>query len=239
MWPRKAAASRLQHIRMSERLFRFKQFAVSHSASAMKVGTDGVSLGAWAPCGGRVLDAGCGCGLIGLMAAQRGAQSVMMVDIDAASAAEARTNALASPWAERVGVVCADYLTFESERKFDCIISNPPFFATGLQAPDGRRAAARHDDAMPPEPFMRRSAALLAPEGRLSVILPPDREEEWTFAARLAGLYPRTATELLTKPDAPPRRVMLTFGRDEQAPTRTRLALNSDEYKRLTEPFYL
>lgn len=239
MWPRKAAASRLQHIRMSERLFRFKQFAVSHSASAMKVGTDGVSLGAWAPCGGRVLDAGCGCGLIGLMAAQRGAESVVMVDIDAASAAEARSNAATSPWSERVSAVCADFLTFESDVKFDNIISNPPFFATGLQAPDCRRAAARHDDAMPPEAFMSRSAALLAPEGRLSVILPPDREKEWTFAAGLAGLHPVAAAELLTKPGAPPRRVMLVFGRSGPSLARTRLALNSDEYKRLTEPFYL
>ena len=89
---------------MRERLFRFKQFSVSHEAAAMKVGTDGVTLGAWATVdpGNKVLDAGAGCGLIGLMAAQRGAGQVLLLEIDGPAAEEAAANALASPWAARI-----------------------------------------------------------------------------------------------------------------------------------------
>lgn len=218
-------------------MFRFKQFAVSHDASAMKVGTDGVTLGAWAPCGGRVLDVGCGCGLIGLMAAQRGASEVVMIDIDPASAAEAAANAAASPWAGRVRVECVDFLEFEADAAFDCIISNPPFFATGLLAPDGRRAAARHEAGLTPGTFMRKAAGL-AP--CVSVILPPDRVDDWTFAAGLAGLRPERVCRLLTKPQAAPRRVMIAFSPlAAGAPAESTLLIGSADYLTLTSPFYL
>lgn len=228
---------------MRERLFRFKQFAVAHEVSAMKVGTDGVTLGAVAPCGGRVLDVGCGCGLIGLMLAQRGASEVTMVEIDPGAAAEAAANAEASPWAARVSVVAGDFLAAALPAgAYDSIVSNPPFFATGQLAPDGRRAAARHSDAsLPAAAFMHRAAGLLAPEGRVCVILPTDRVADWTFAARCAGLHPTELLELTTKPGAEPKRTVCTFGllpTASAAPVR-HLALNSDEYKLLTSPFYL
>lgn len=223
-----------------ERLFRFKQFAVSHSASAMKVGTDGVTLGAWAPCSGRVLDVGCGCGLIGLMAAQRGAREVVMVEIDPAAATEAAANAESSPWSGRVGVICADYARFEASRPFDSIISNPPFFAEGMLAPDDRRASARHEGRLTPDLFFGRAAGMLAPDGKVSVILPPDRVDAWRFAALTAGLHPSARCALLAKPEAPPRRVMLTFGRDSSVNCHeSTLLINSPEYNKLTSPFYL
>lgn len=204
----------------------------------MKVGTDGVTLGAWAPCRGRVLDVGCGCGLIGLMAAQRGAREVVMIDIDPASAAEATANAAASPWADRVRTECVDFLEFEADAPFDCIISNPPFFASGLLAPDERRAAARHEGGLTPAAFMRKAAAL-AP--CVSVILPPDRVGEWTFAAGLAGLRPERVCGLLTKPQAPPRRVMIAFSSSVAAGVteESRLLIGSPDYISLTSPFYL
>ncbi|MDE6818720.1 MAG: methyltransferase [Muribaculaceae bacterium] len=220
--------------------FRFKQFSVEHSASPMRVGTDGVTLGALAPVAARVLDVGCGCGLIGLMLAQRGACRVEMVDIDGAAAAEAALNAAASPWSDRVGVSCCDFLKFSAGEPFDLIVSNPPFFANGIEAPDSRRASARHDSALPPEAFMRCAAALLAPGGRLCVILPADCEGKWTAAAAFAGLSLREAIEIKTKPAAPAKRVVLTFAAEAAAaPVRRQLALNSPEYRELTDPFYL
>lgn len=225
-----------------ERLFRFKQFAVSHQAAAMKVGTDGVTVGAWAPCGGRVLDVGCGCGLIGLMAAQRGAREVEMVEIDSAAAAEAADNVLRSPWADRIRVHCADFLDFSPAEPFDNIISNPPFFADGLHAPDNRRAAARHESGLSPEAFMRKAASLLSPipaSAAVSIIIPPDRYAAWAFAADLAGLHPAEVCELLTKPAAPARRVLVSFVRGSAPERSTRLIINSPEYQQLTSPFYL
>lgn len=221
--------------------FRFKQFAVSHQASAMKVGTDGVTVGAWAPCAGRVLDVGCGCGLIGLMAAQRGAAEVTMIEIDPAAAAEAAANAAASPWADRLTVLCADFLSYAPSSPFDSIISNPPFFATGLTAPDPRRAAARHESALTPRAFMHRCASMLTPQGTLSLILPPDRLPDWTLAARLSGLAPTDLRALITRPDADPRRILALYSRAnaDLNPSAIPLLIGSQEYQRLTSPFYL
>lgn len=205
----------------------------------MKVGTDGVTLGAWARCAGRVLDAGCGCGLIGLMAAQRGALSVSMVEIDPAAAAEAATNAAASPWSDRVTALCADFLEFTGG-EFDCILSNPPFFATGELAPDTARATARHEGRLSPQSFMKHSAGLLAPGGTVSIIVPPDRAPEWTFAAGLNGLRPARAAALFTrKRAAEPRRILLEFSREGVCGEPQRLEIHSEEYQTLVKDFYL
>ncbi len=228
---------------MGERIFKFKQFNVSHGRAAMKVGTDGVSLGAIAPVGYRVLDVGCGCGLIGLMMAQRGASEVVMIDIDREAADEAAGNAGLSPWADKITVLCRNFLDFDDE-PFDSIVCNPPFFANGLLAPDPRRAAARHEDSLSPQAFMHKSAHLLSPTSRstlptISLILPPDRLSEWTFAAQLAALYPAEIIELTTKPTAPPKRVIAIFSRLNYAPHHRTISLQSEEYRQLTNPFYL
>lgn len=220
-----------------ERLFRFKKFALSHSISAMKVGTDAVSLGAWAQCSGRVLDVGCGCGIIGIMAAQRGAVSVEMIDIDSASVSEATENAAECPWADAITVRSVNFL--ECTGQFDAILSNPPFFAAGILAPDLRRAAARHESDLTPDAFMQKAAELLSDSGRVSIIIPPDRLASWQFAAEIAQLFPEVICHLLTKEGAEPRRIMATFSRRKNLPTIQQLAINSPQYKLLTEDFYL
>lgn len=220
--------------------FQFKQFGVFHGASAMKVGTDGVTLGAWAPCSGSVLDVGCGCGLIGLMAAQRGASEVVLLDIDGAAFLEAKLNALRSPWSDKVSAIHADFLDYDPGRKFDNIISNPPFFATDLVAPLPRRALARHEGALTPDNFMRKAASLLAPGGSVSIIVPADRLLPWSFSASLFGLHGANVTSLFTKPGAPVRRNLVTFTTtplDEI--TSNKLTLNSPQYQDLVKDFYL
>lgn len=218
--------------------FRFKHFCVSHSRSPLRVGTDGVSLGAWASARGRVLDVGAGCGLIGLMLAQRGASEVTLLEIDPEGADEAALNAAASPWAHMVSSVCGDFLDFRDSRPFDSIVSNPPFFASGALSPNARRAAARHQGQLTADRFMSCAAALLAPHGTVSVILPPDQLEPWTFAARLASLLPDVTCALHTKPSAPPRRFLVSFARQGRA-LKSQLAINSPEYKALVSDFYL
>lgn len=208
----------------------------------MKVGTDGVTLGALAPAAGRVLDVGCGCGLVGLMLAQRGAASVVMIEIDPAAANEAAINAAASPWSDRINTVCADFLNPEScVGPFDSIVSNPPFFASGLLAPDLRRASARHDNAMPPAAFMCRAAELLAPGGTLCIIVPTDCFDRWNLAALKASLHLQSLTRLQTKPGAAPKRVVALFSATHNLtpPSHHTLAMDSDDYMTITSPFYL
>lgn len=220
-------------------MFRFKQFSLEHDASPMKVGTDGVLLGALAPVLGRVLDVGAGCGLVGIMAAQRGARRVTLLEIDAAGADEARLNAAASPWADRIEAVRGDFLAYRPEGEFDTILSNPPFFATGELAPDARRAGARHQCALTPEAFMTRAAQMLAAEGTVSVIVPADRLEAWSFAARLQGLHETRVWRVVTRPERPPRRVVATWTRRADVPLIETLSLDSPEYSALVNPFYL
>lgn len=211
----------------------------------MKVGTDGVSLGAWARVGRRTLDVGCGCGLIGLMAAQRGAEEVVLVDVDAPSAAEAAENVAASPWGERMRVVCADFLTcseLDAAAPFDAIVCNPPFFATGERAPQLSRATARHEGALTPEAFFSRAASLLSPaaDSTVSIIVPTDRKAAWIFAASMAGFTPRRIALLVTKPgEVEPRRAMLEFACDGSSAVEQTLRIDSADYQALVAPFYL
>ncbi|MBR5807213.1 MAG: methyltransferase, partial [Alistipes sp.] len=125
--------------------FRFKQFAVEQEDVAMKVGTDGVLLGAWADCDGakRILDIGTGTGVIALMLAQRNSQAeILAVEIDEAATSRARSNFDMSPWAERLTVENCAVQEFKPSEKFDLIISNPPYFIDSLQCPDAKRTTA-------------------------------------------------------------------------------------------------
>lgn len=222
---------------MSERLFRFKQFSVSHSAAAMKVGTDGVTLGAWATVrpGDSVLDVGAGCGLIGLMTAQRGAGQVTLLEIDPAAATEAAANATASPWADRCATVCADFEQWQPAERFTRIVSNPPFFNEGGASPNAARALARNGSDSLLSSLLHRAPELLAPDGTLSIIVPAYKRS--MLAA--PGLVMTRSVWLPTKPGAEPRRLLAEFSlTGAEAPTST-LILNSDEYLQLVSPFYL
>ena len=115
---------------MPNQYFQFKQFTIEQSDCAMKVGTDGVLLGAWAPVDNarRILDVGTGTGLIALQLAQR--QPLAMIDaieIDAQAASQAQRNVQASPWADRVKIICQDFKCYSSSQPYHLIVSNPPY----------------------------------------------------------------------------------------------------------------
>ena len=116
---------------MSNSYFKFKQFTIEQNDCAMKVGTDGCLLGSWFDCGEskRILDIGCGTGLIAIMAAQRSNAAITGVEIDGKAAMQARINADNSPWGERIEIINSDLLEYNSDTQFDTIVSNPPYFA--------------------------------------------------------------------------------------------------------------
>lgn len=233
---------------MSESSFLFKQFIVRHDRCAMKVGTDGVLLGAWAPVAEArtALDVGTGTGLIALQLAQRNASlRVTAVEIDAAAAAQAAENVSESPWPGRIDVVCTDFGNFQPACGFDLIVSNPPYFIDALPCPDLQRNTARHAGGLNYDLLFRRSALLLAEGGLVSIIVPSEVERAAEDAAWMQGLYPQHRTRVHTKAGKPARRVLMTFGRQLGPVVEDALYIHqaggdySDDYRRLTGDFYL
>lgn len=228
--------------------FRFKQFEVCQQRSAMKVGTDGVLIGAWAsvqPGDRAILDIGTGTGLIALMLAQRSAEAqVVGVEIDKDSAAQARENFENSPWSERLHVEECPVQEFSPEERFDLIVSNPPYFVDSLKCTDDSRTTARHTDSLSFVELMRAVSRLLKPEGRFAVIVPAEAALSVISAGSLHLLR---RCDVSTKPTGQPKRVMLEFSpRFAGAATRENLTIGdgtaggySAEYKALTREFYL
>lgn len=234
---------------MSNIFFKFKQFTVYHDLCAMKVGTDGVLLGAWVDCKdcNNILDVGTGSGLIALMTAQRShAQMIDALDMDEEACRQALVNVEKSPFSSRIHVIREDFHSFYPGYSYDLIVSNPPYFSSSLENPDGRKAAARHHSALSFEALIRKSSLLLKEGGRLAVIVPFEARAAWnnqTLSCRL-NLLKETAVK--SKTGKPPKRILLEYikGKADQI-VRTELVIAQEngtynaEYLELTREFYL
>ena len=235
---------------MANPYFQFKQFTVWHDCCAMKVGTDAVLLGSWMPVNGasRMLDVGCGCGLIALMAAQRNEQSrIVAVEIDGEAASQAKENVEKSPWSNRIDVVNTDIRTFQTEEKFDYIFSNPPYFVNSLKCPDKQRSIARHTDSLDFETLMQCIASLLKEDGEFSVVVPMEAIMSLKAAAISHKLYLSRETHVYTKPSAPAKRALLSFSptmpKDTILPKQLVMHTHhreyTKEYENMVKDFYL
>lgn len=230
---------------MKERLFRFKQFAVAHSRSAMKVGVDGVLIGAWAtPSQGSVLDVGCGCGLIAVMMAQRASGGkITGLDIHEDSVEEARFNVERSPWSDRVEIIQSDFSDFIGKckmegRRFDLIISNPPFFNAGVATPLTPREQARHQGSLTPALILTSGREVLTPEGKIALIVPSSEGEGLKRIARDCGLFVQRECRVRDHQTAPVKRVMIEFGlSDSGCDDRFEELVMFDESKEPTEAY--
>lgn len=222
--------------------FRFKQFGVDDRRSALRVGTDGVLVGAWAvaPQGAiRMLDVGAGCGVIALMLAQRHADALITAsEIDAGSVDDLRLNILNSPWSDRISVAEGDFNGVDGV--FDLIASNPPYFTNGELAPDASRARARHASCLSPVSLIRYAAAHLSPDGVLAMITPVEQAPCIEAEAAFARLSLKRRTDVATSPRRGVTRTLWEFTKAPCVlPTPDRLDLNSDDYRILTRDFYL
>lgn len=230
-------------------MFRFKHFDIDDSHSAMKIGTDGVLLGAWARVATcrSILDVGTGTGLIALMAAQRNPEAhITAIDIDPAAASEARHNADCSMWGDRITTLRGDIRTYMSDSKFDHIVSNPPYFSDALRSPDAARSIARHTATLAFSELVDSAERLLADGGRLSVVLPTDGAAEFRRVA-FGRLWLSRQTDVASREGDAPKRVLMEFVRTSEPlmPRCDMLAIQAhdgsytEKYRRLTEDFYL
>jgi tRNA1Val (adenine37-N6)-methyltransferase len=235
---------------MGAGFFSFKQFTVYHDKCAMKVGTDGVLLGAWTETNNakNILDIGTGSGLIALMLAQRSNAALTAIDIDADAVLQAREKAANSPFKNQIRVIKADIVTFSSECKqtFDVIVSNPPFFKNSLEAPNAQRTLARHATADLHIEILKSAQKLLTPTGRLCLILPTDDGLNLTVTAMDYGLCCSKQTLVISRTGATPKRILLEFRKTPTETTHNELIIEtnnrheySSEFTALLKEYYL
>lgn len=199
--------------------FSFKQFTVWHDKCAMKVGTDGVLLGAWTDVSNAnsVLDIGTGTGLVALMIAQRCNADIFAIEIDNNAVTQATDNKNRSPWSKRISIIQGDFKTFESNTKFDVIVSNPPYFSNSLLPPDIKRSTARHTNELSYYELIEGAAELLSPRGKFSLIIPADVIDKIIEIAANFDLYPIRQTNILPKQDSLPKRVLISLSNKKNA----------------------
>lgn len=236
---------------MSNSYFQFKQFTVFHDRCAMKVGTDGVLLGAWTRTGQgcSILDIGTGTGLIALILAQRVPDArITAVELDREASLQAAENVRNSPWAARIEVVEADIRQYATRvsHPFDIIVSNPPFFNSSLHSPSEARTQARHTDSLSYTELLQGVCLLLADGGEFSVIIPSDSATDFIVNAAGKGLYLHRRTNVRTLSRAQPKRVLLAFGKSvpagvitDELVIATQPGIYTEAYRELTRDLYL
>jgi tRNA1Val (adenine37-N6)-methyltransferase len=240
--------------------FQFKQFTVEQDRCAMKIGTDGVLLGAWVSLKNNpfsILDIGAGTGIIALQLAQRSkAEMVDAIEIDENAYEQCVDNFENSPWGDRLFCYHASLEEFaeEIEEKYDRIISNPPFYSPPLPSaspPKGEkiistsRELARFNDALPFDELIESASQLLSDEGIFAVIIPRKEEENFIKMASEVNLFPNRICRVRGNETSEEKRSMLEFSFEKTSPKIENLTIENsrhdytEEYKNLVQDFYL
>lgn len=232
-------------------VFKFKQFTINQDRCAMKVGTDGVLLGAWSPIPENVfsvLDIGTGTGLLSLMLAQRTtAEQIDALEIDEEAYEQATDNFEESPWNDRLFCFHAglDEFIDEPEDEYDLIISNPPFYTEDYKTEDSQRDLARFEDALPFEDLIEAADLLLSENGIFSVIIPYKEEARFLALANDFELYPIKITRVKGTPTSEIKRSLLALTRIQQTTLVDEIIIETarhqytPKYIELTRDFYL
>ncbi|MEO1012062.1 MAG: methyltransferase [Bacteroidota bacterium] len=243
------------------RPFQFKQFTIHQDRCAMKVGTDGILLGAWTSLEkspDRILDIGTGTGLISLMLAQRStAETLDAVELDDDAYEQCVRNFENSPWADQLFCFHAGLEEFVEEfreegslktEKYDLIVSNPPFFEPSLKMEEHMKASrkkARFFDSLPFKTLLEGASQLLTVTGSFSVIVPYAEETTFMRLASSFELFPWRRTHVRGIAKSPIRRSLLQFGFQKGKIEKDEIAIEigpkvySKEYRELTQDFYL
>lgn len=232
--------------------FHFKQFTVWHDQCAMKVGTDGVLLGALAQVKDStqtILDVGSGSGLVALMLAQRcESATITAIDIDEGAFRQTLFNFSASPWSSRLIAAHSSVQEFSSNNinSFDLIVSNPPFFSNSLKNPGIARSTARHNDTLSVNELLFHASLLINETGSIVVILPVSEKKICVKCAENYGLFCRTSVVIFPKPGASAKRIVLSFSKYNSLEKMSELTIETeirgvytDEFTALVREYYL
>ncbi|MDJ0555213.1 MAG: methyltransferase [Microcoleaceae cyanobacterium MO_207.B10] len=221
--------------------FRFKQFTIQQDKCAMKVGTDGTLLGAWVDISRaeKILDIGTGTGLIALMLAQRSLQDKALsladidaVEIDVNSSIQARENVERSPWENRIKVEnysIQEYVSF-CQKRYDLIVSNPPFFENASKAANQARTVARHTDFLSQADLLQAAIQLLSETGKLAVIYPLEQAEKIQAKAEYLGLFCQRKLYVKPMPEIPTKRILMELGKSQLTCQENTLTIESKQY---------
>lgn len=229
--------------------FHFKKFVVEQAPGVHPVSTDAVLLGAWAPAPdhGTILDIGCGTGVVALLLAQRTPAEVQVhgIDVHPPSVVLAERNAAATPWRNRLIIREADAVNWTGAgTQYDLVVSNPPYFSETTRSPDGDRRRARHFSSLRPGQLLAAACRLLAPRGRLCVILPPTTAQHLAEAGACLDLYVTRRLDVVTRPGKKTERILLVMERTPYSYRREWLVLLDEKgdpapgFRRLCGAFY-
>lgn len=228
--------------------FQFKQFSITQNLCVMKVGTDGVLLGAWTKTpSGNVLDIGSGTGLIALMIAQRNANSTIdAIDLNENAFLQTKANIENSPWHNRITAYHIALQDFNPDNKYQLIVSNPPFFVNSSKSGNEAKDLARHTDELLFNDLLQSVANLLLTDGLFSVVLPFSAATEFVELAKIHHLYLNRLCEVKPNLAKPPKRVLMEFSLHEKEIETTTLTIETNQrhiytpaYENLTKDFYL
>lgn len=236
---------------MSQKPFVFKQFTIKQDKCAMKIGTDAVLIGAWAPIERNpfsILDIGAGTGIIALMLAQRShAELIDAIEIDDDAYEQCVDNFEQSDWGDRLFCYHASLEEFadEIDDKYDLIVSNPPFYSEAYKTKSNARDLARFQDAMPFDHLIKSTAKLLWENGTFCVVIPFKEESQFIELAAQENLYPNKILHVKGNPTSEIKRSLMTFSFRESAIQKETLIIETDRHKytedyiNLTKEFYL
>lgn len=228
--------------------FQFKQFRIIQEKTAMKVGIDGVLLGAWANISNdkSILDVGTGTGLLALMVAQRSSAIVDAVELEPEAAEEAFINFQNSKWLSRIHLSVCAFQNLKTNKKYNHIISNPPYFDNSYGGLNDKRKKARFTDSLSLKELLSKAACLLSNKGKISLILPSDKEEQ---LMQLASEFELHITRLChVKPDENKKchRILIELSFEKRATQKQLIIIRdaisgdfSDQYRAITKAYYL
>lgn len=236
---------------MSNSIFQFKQFNVHQDINQMKVGTDGILLGAWVNCEAKksILDIGTGTGLLALMVAQKNSKcAVDGVEIDEGACEEAIQNIKESSFGDRINIhkgSIQDYAK-DADKKYDLIVCNPPFFTGGTLSNNMGRQAVRHTTKLSHTDLLRSVASMLQPNGHFALIVPFLEGLRFVEMAESYKLHLKHKTKVRSKASSKIERLLLSFCNcDTDAMVEDEIIIynedggNTAAYKQLTKDFYL